>query len=277
MTVVPDTGAIPDTGTTSVSRAGASPVLLGLVGLAGFAGLLELLPRIGVIPGEYFPPTSRIVAALVDQLGTDAFWIALTDTLSSWAIGLAIASAAGILLGLLIGSLPWLRALTASTIEFLRPIPSVALIPLVAVLYGSKPTSTIILVVYAAFWQVLIQVLVGVVDVDPVAMDTAYSYRLPRWRRIVNVIWPTTLPYAITGFRLATAVALILTITGELVVGSPGIGKLIEVAYTSNAVATMYALVVVTGIVGVAANLGTRALERLVLAWHPSVRKDVVA
>jgi ABC-type nitrate/sulfonate/bicarbonate transport system permease component len=147
----------------------------------------------------------------------------------------------------------------------------------VAVLYGSKPTSTIILVVYAAFWQVLIQVLVGVVDVDPVAMDTAYSYRLPRWRRLVNVIWPTTLPYAITGFRLATAVALILTITGELVVGSPGIGKLIEVAYTSNAVATMYALVVVTGIVGVAANLGTRALERLVLAWHPSVRKDVVA
>ena len=52
MTVVPDTGAIPDTGTTSVSRAGASPVLLGLVGLAGFAGLLELLPRIGVIPGD---------------------------------------------------------------------------------------------------------------------------------------------------------------------------------------------------------------------------------
>jgi ABC-type nitrate/sulfonate/bicarbonate transport system permease component len=277
MSVVPDTGTIPDIGTTSVSRAGASPVLLGLVGLAGFAGLLELLPRIGVIPGEYFPPTSRIVAALVDQLGTDAFWVALTDTLSSWAIGLAIASGAGILLGLLIGSVPWLRALTASTIEFLRPIPSVALIPLVAVLYGSKPTSTIILVVYAAFWQVLIQVLVGVVDVDPVAMDTAYSYRLPRWRRLVNVIWPTTLPYAITGFRLATAVALILTITGELVVGSPGIGKLIEVAYTSNAVATMYALVVVTGIVGVAANLGTRALERLVLAWHPSVRKDVVA
>jgi len=277
MSVVPDTGTIPDSGTTSVSRAGASPVLLGLVGLAGFAGLLELLPRIGVIPGEYFPPTSRIVAALVDQLGTDAFWVALTDTLSSWAIGLAIASGAGILLGLLIGSVPWLRALTASTIEFLRPIPSVALIPLVAVLYGSKPTSTIILVVYAAFWQVLIQVLVGVVDVDPVAMDTAYSYRLPRWRRLVNVIWPTTLPYAITGFRLATAVALILTITGELVVGSPGIGKLIEVAYTSNAVASMYALVVVTGIVGVAANLGTRALERLVLAWHPSVRKDVVA
>jgi ABC-type nitrate/sulfonate/bicarbonate transport system permease component len=266
-----------ETGTSNVSRAGASPVLLGLVGLAAFAGLLELLPRSGAIPAEYFPPTSRIVAALVDQLGSNAFWVAFGQTLTTWVIGLAIAAVAGIVLGLVIGSVPWLRALTASTIEFLRPIPSVALIPLVAVLYGSSVTSTLVLVVYASFWQVLIQVLAGVVDVDPVAMDTAYSYRLSRWRRIVNVIWPTTLPYAITGFRLATAVALILTITGELVIGTPGIGKLIEAAYTSNAVATMYALVVVTGVIGVAANVGTRALERLLLAWHPSVRKDVVA
>jgi ABC-type nitrate/sulfonate/bicarbonate transport system permease component len=269
--------AFPDTGTTT-SRAGApSPVLLGLIGLAGFAALLELLPRAGVVPAEYFPPTSRIVGALADQVRSDAFWVALGQTLVTWLIGLGIAATAGIVLGLLIGSVPWLRALTASTIEFLRPIPSVALIPLVAVLYGSTRISTVILVVYASFWQVLIQVLVGVVDVDPVAMDTARSYQLSRLRRVVNVIWPTTLPYAITGFRLATSVALILTITGELVVGTPGLGKLIETAYTSNAVAVMYALVVVTGIIGVLANLSTRALERLVLAWHPSVRKDVVA
>jgi ABC-type nitrate/sulfonate/bicarbonate transport system permease component len=277
MTVLPDTG-------TTTSRAGAgvgfgfrAPVLLGLIGLAGFAALLELLPRAGVVPAEYFPPTSRIVGALADQLGSAAFRVALGQTLVTWLMGLGIAAAAGIVLGLLIGSVPWLRALTASTIEFLRPIPSVALIPVVAVLYGSDRISTVILVVYASFWQVLIQVLVGVVDVDPVAMDTARSYRLSRLRRVVNVIWPTTLPYAITGFRLATSVALILTITGELVIGTPGIGKLIETAYTSNAVATMYALVVVTGIIGVLANLATRALERFVLAWHPSVRKDMVA
>ena len=87
--------------------------------------------------------------------------------------------------------------------------------------------------------------------------------------------WPTTLPYAITGIRLAASVALILTITGELVIGTPGIGREIEVAYTSSAVGTMYALVVVTGLVGVVANVGTRAVERRVLAWHPSVRQEV--
>ena len=111
--------------------------------------------------------------------------------------------------------MPVLRTVTASTIEFLRPIPSVALIPLVVVLYGVTITSTLVLVVYASFWQVLIQVLHGVADVDPVARDTAYAYHLGFRHRVRYVVWPTTLPYAVTGIRLATAVALILTITGE--------------------------------------------------------------
>lgn len=270
--------AIPEPAGAGTGRpGGALPVLLGLSGVAGFAALLEALPRAGVVPAAYFPPTSRIAGALAGQLRLGGFWDALGQTLLTWLIGLGIAAAAGIVLGLAIGTVPGLRAVTASTIEFLRPIPSVALIPLVAVLYGSARISTVILVVYAAFWQMLVQVLVGVVDVDPVAMETARSYRLPRWRRVVTVIWPTTLPYAITGLRLATSVALILTITGELVIGTPGLGKLIETAYTSGAVATMYALVVVTGVIGVLANLATRRLERLVLPWHPSVRKDVMA
>ncbi len=73
------------------------------------------------------------------------------------------------MLGVVIGSVPLLRAVTASTIEFLRPIPSVALIPVAVLLYGTGMASTLLLVVYAAFWQVLVQVLAGVQDVDPVA------------------------------------------------------------------------------------------------------------
>ena len=266
---------LPDAGTTA-GRAGArSPVLLGLLGLVGFAGLFEVLPRIGVLPSEYFPPTSVIATALADEVQRSDFWVAFGQTIETWIIGLGIAAVAGVLLGLVIGSVPVLRAATASTIEFLRPIPSVALIPLVAVLYGNGIESTVILVVYASFWQVLIQVLAGVADVDPVALDTANSYRLSRLRRAGSLTWPTTLPYAITGIRLAASVALILTITGELVIGTPGIGREIEVAYTSSAVDTMYALVVVTGLIGVVANVGTRAVERRVLAWHPSVRQEV--
>jgi ABC-type nitrate/sulfonate/bicarbonate transport system permease component len=245
--------------------------------VAGLAGLLvvgELAPRIGLVPERYLPPTSRIAAALADELGEPSFWAALGDTLEGWAIGLALAVAGGVGLGLLIGSVPALRAATATTIEFLRPIPSVALIPLAVLLFGTDLRSKLLLVVYAAFWQVLVQVLHGVQDVDPVAMDTAHSYRLGRWARVRHVVWPTTLPYAVTGFRLAAAVALVLAITAELIIGSPGLGREIAVAQTSGAVPAMYALVVVAGLLGVAVNLAARAPERRVLAWHPSARRE---
>jgi ABC-type nitrate/sulfonate/bicarbonate transport system permease component len=253
------------------------PALLGLIGLVGFAALLEIAPRLGLVPGRYLPPTSRIAAGLVEQAGRPDFWRALVDTLRTWAIGLAIAVVAGVVAGVAIGSVPALRTLTASTIEFLRPIPSVALIPLVVVLYGVGITSTVVLVVYASFWQVLVQVLHGVADIDPVARDTARSYRLGRFRYVVHLVWPTALPYVVTGIRLAASVALVLAITGELVIGSPGLGSAIAVPRARDSVPAMYALVVVTGVIGLAANLLTRTVERRVLAWHPANRREVSA
>jgi ABC-type nitrate/sulfonate/bicarbonate transport system permease component len=90
-------------------------------------------------------------------------------------------------------------------------------------------------------------------------------------------VWPTALPYVMTGIRLAAAVALILTITGELIIGSPGLGYEINLAYTGPDTPTMYALIEVTGLIGVVANTLTRAAERRVLRWHPSVRAEEVA
>jgi ABC-type nitrate/sulfonate/bicarbonate transport system permease component len=251
--------------------------LLGLAGLAGLLVLVEVLPHTGLVSADFLPPTSRIGSALLDELADGAFWAALRDTLVAWAIGLAIAVSAGIAAGIMIGSVPALRALTASTIEFLRPIPSVALIPLAVLLYGTELRSTLMLVVYASFWQVLIQVLYGVQDVDPVADETARSYGLRAWARIRYVLWPTALPYVMTGVRLAAAVALVLAITAELVIGAPGLGSRIAVAQASNAVPSMYALIAVTGLLGVTINLAARATERRLLSWHQSVRGEVPA
>jgi ABC-type nitrate/sulfonate/bicarbonate transport system permease component len=255
------------------------PRLLGVLGLLGFALLIEMLPRIGVLPARYFPTLTEIAGALADYAGDGRFWTALGQTLRTWMIGLLIAVAAGVVLGVVIGAVPVLRALTASTIEFLRPIPSVALIPLVIVLLGTGMSGTLVLVVYASFWQVLVQVLHGVADVDPVARDTAHAYHLGFGYRVRYVVWPTALPYAVTGIRLATAVALILTITGELTIGTPGLGKLMDTAYNSGpeAVPSVYAIVVVTGLLGVLANIATRSAERYVLAWHPAVRAELPA
>ena len=269
------TAALHEASADRAWRAGRTrDAALGVLGLLCVVALVQVLPSSGLVDPDYLPPSTDIARALGDQVQTSEFWTAFGQTLRGWAIGLAVSMVAGVAVGMVIGSVRPLREYTASTIEFLRPIPSVALIPLVVLMYGSQPKSALVLVVYAAFWQVLVQVMYGVADVDPVIRDTARSYRFSRTARFRTVIWPTALPYIVTGFRLAAAVALILEITAELVIGVPGLGQRIGVAQSSGAVATTYALVVVVGLVGVAVNVGARSVERRVLRWHPSVRRE---
>jgi ABC-type nitrate/sulfonate/bicarbonate transport system permease component len=249
--------------------------LLGTAGVAGFAALLEVVPRALHLPDDVLPPLSRILAALAGEIDRPAFWRAVLDTVIQWGLGLTLAVVAGVTLGVLIGSVPALRTATASTIEFLRPIPSVALVPLAVLLFGTQLRSALLLVVYASFWQVLVQTLYGVRDVDPVADATARCYGLGRLARIRYVLWPTALPYVATGIRLAASVALILAITAELVIGSPGLGQEITTAQSGGATGLVYGLILVTGVLGLAVNVGLRALERRMLSWHVSVRTEL--
>jgi ABC-type nitrate/sulfonate/bicarbonate transport system permease component len=254
---------------------GAAKQLLGLLGIVGFLATWELIPRVGLIDGRFLPPATEVIAALVVDLGLTAFWVAVGETMKAWFLGLLIAVAAAVLLGFVIGSSSFLRKATNSTIEFLRPIPSVALIPLAVLLFGVKIESSLLLIVYASFWQVLIQVLYGVADVDMVANNTAKTYGLGKMARVRYVVFPTALPYLMTGVRLAAAVALVLAITAELVIGSPGLGREIALAQSGGAISGMYALVLATGLIGVLINMLMRLVEKRILAWHSSVRSEV--
>ncbi|MEV5408155.1 ABC transporter permease [Thermopolyspora sp. NPDC052614] len=262
---------------TAEARAGFPQWAQYATGVVLLLALFEIVPRLGLVAERYLPPLHQVVAALIEEASRPLFWFSLYETLRGWAIGLAIAAFAAITVGVVIGMTPFLRAATHSTIEFLRPIPSVALIPLAVLLFGADLRSKLLLIVYASFWQILIQVLYGVQDVDPVARDTARSYRFSRWGRVRYVVWPTALPYVMTGLRLASAVALVLAVTGELIIGAPGLGQQIALAQSGDAVPTLYALVVVTGFVGLAVNTLARWVERRVLSWHPSVRGEAVA
>lgn len=241
-------------------------------GVVVLALLWEIAPRAGWISVTAFPPLSAVLARLAFLVATEEFWGYVLSTARTWAIGLVIAAIAGIVAGLVIGLVPGARKYTHSTIEFLRPIPSVALIPGVILLFGSRYQSGVVLITYAAFWQVLLQVLYGLADIDSVARDTARSFRFTRAGFVRHVAWPTLLPFLFTGVRLAAAMALVLAVTAEMVIGSQGLGRGIVVAQASNAIAEAYAYVLVAGVMGVAINVAARALEQRLLAWHPSVR-----
>jgi ABC-type nitrate/sulfonate/bicarbonate transport system permease component len=246
--------------------------LLPWASVAGVLVLFELLPRIGILPRDHFPPISEMLSTLGEQLGEGSFWEAVGNTLQGWALGLAIAAALAIPIGIVVGSTRMLYRAMRGVIEFLRPIPSVALIPLAILIYGTGLESKVFLAAFASFWQLLVATLYGVQDVDPVATDTARSFGFSRAQRLFRVTLPSAIPYIATGLRIASAVSLILTVTAELVIGSAGLGRSINLARSGGNEELMYALILTTGILGLLLNAIFVRAERRVLHWHPSQR-----
>lgn len=253
------------------------PIILGFAGVLFFLVVWQIVPAVGLLDPAYFPNATDTLTHLFKGLGTAALWKDIGNTLIAWGLGLLIATVLAVVLGTVIGLVPFLRRATHTTVEFLRPIPSVALIPLAILLYGFQLQAALLIIVYASFWQVFVQVLYGVADVDTVARDTAKSFGLTRASRFRNLVLPTALPYIMTGVRLGAAVALILTVTAELLIAVPGIGRVIVFARGAGDVPTVYVYVVVAGLLGLIVNLIFRLIERRVLSWHQSVRGEDVA
>lgn len=249
-------------------------IVLGSAGVVGFLALWQLLPAIGVVDSRHLPYATETLAYLANDVTDASFWNDIRLTMSAWAMGLSIAVVAAVTIGTFVGLVPMLRRGTHSTIEFLRPIPSVALIPLAILLHGLRVEAALVIIVYASFWQVLVQVLYGVADVDVVARDTARSFGLSRISRFRHLVLPTALPYIMTGIRLAAAVALILAVTAEMTIGNPGLGQTLMVARNAGNTIQLYATVIVTGILGLVINIVFRAIERKTLSWHESVRGE---
>jgi ABC-type nitrate/sulfonate/bicarbonate transport system permease component len=235
--------------------------------------LWELVVGIGLLSEDHVPSMTATLVELADLLGDADFWSAVGSTLEGWALGLGIAAALAIPLGILIGSSPLAYRSVRFVVEFLRPIPSVALVPLAVLIYGVGLESKVFLAAFASFWPLFVQTLYGVQDVDPVATDTARSFGLGRFERLWRIKLPSAVPYIATGLRISSAVALILAVTAEIVIGSAGLGRSINVARSSGAIELMYALIITTGLLGWLLNVLTTQAERRVLHWHPSHRQ----
>ncbi len=238
---------------------------------------LELLTRGDLLPQREFPPPSVWLQVLLQQLPAAGFWSDVLLTLAGWAIGLGLAGLIAVPAGILIGSSRQAYRMLRAPIEFLRPIPSVALIPLAVLVFGTRLQNKVFLVTFACLWPLLFQAIYGVQDVDPVALDTARGFGFGRLRRLLLVVLPASAPYLATGLRIASSVALILAVTSELVVGVPGLGRTINVAASSGDFALMYALIAVAGILGLTLNWIFARVEAWALRWHPAQRLEAAA
>lgn len=253
---------------TRYQRPAPGRLVLPVAAIAVAVVAQELLTRSGVLPPSYFPPVSETITSLAAETTRERFWAALGSTVSTWLLAIAIAVPLGTAVGMVLGVIPPVEAFLRPVIEFLRPIPSVALIPLVVLTIGTSSRSALFLAVFASFWQVLIPAIVGVRSAHPIAVDTARSYSFTWSQRIRWVQLAAMLPHLATATRLATSTSLILIVTAEIIIGVPGIGHEITMSRSAGDPARMYAYIVISGVAGIVLNGIVRRVETMLFRSH---------
>jgi NitT/TauT family transport system permease protein len=238
------------------------------VGAAVVFGIVELITRVGLVSDEYLPPASTILRETVGLFGEGEFRNSLWVTIQACIIGLGLSVLVAVPAGLILGLSPVIHKATSTILEFLRPIPSVALIPLAILLYGRGTEMKVALVVYACVWPILFNTIYGIRTVDPVATDTARVFGLGKVKTAIRVHLRSAAPFVYTGVKIAASIAVILAVSAELLAGgSEGIGILMLEASSVGNQSRVYALTIVTGLIGLALNLVFGGAERRIFPW----------
>jgi len=239
-------------------------------GVAGALGLWALLTQTGLLGRSEFPSVQAVAAALGGSAGP--LLASLGTTLESLLIGLGIASAAGAVLGVAVGTSLWADAATDVIVRMARPLPSLALIPIAILLAGLGTTMTSGLVAFAAFWPVFINARYATRQVEPQLLDTGRALGFGPRELLWRVVVPSAAPAIATGVRVAAGIATVVTISVELVAGTGGLGGYVMHAQEGGATALMYAGIVVGGMLGWLLSAGIGALARKALPWDPAAR-----
>lgn len=233
--------------------------------------VVELLARAGLL-STYFPPPSAIIVALWQGLANGDISSQIGTTLLVFAESLVLASVLAVIVGVLMGAIPVVYDALKTIVELLRPIPSVAMIPLAILFLGLGAPMRVAVITYAAFWPLLINTLYGVRAVDPVALDTARNFGVPPFEALYRVTLPAALVNIATGLRVSASIALVVTVTTELVAGNSGVGFYVSQMEQASRVPQMYAGILLTGILGYLINMLFFELERKVVFWSPAAR-----
>jgi NitT/TauT family transport system permease protein len=236
-----------------------------------FVVLVTLLVEAAVRLFDYeqsIAPPSSTLRALYHELAHGALFDDLGFTLHAYLEGLALAVAIGVAAGLLIGSSRTLLDASSLVLEFMRPIPAVALIPLAILFFGPFGIAAHrFVVVFAAVWPILINTIYGVRGVDRMLHDVARSSGVDGAGRLFRVTLPAALPSIATGIRISAAIALVVCVTAEFRTGAGGVGAYMEEQQFANKLPELYAGVVLVGLLGYGVNVALRAVQRRTLFW----------
>jgi NitT/TauT family transport system permease protein len=236
----------------------AKALLLPVVTL----GLLEIWARGVHLQSDSLAPPSAIALALAEAFADGSVLIATRDTLIPAFAGLLIGSAVGLVFGIALGIFRVFDRLMEVTIEALRPIPSIALLPIALIALGFGYRMEIVIVAFACIWPVLILSRAAVGSIEPRLIEVSRALRLSPADRVRKIIIPAALPRIFLAFRLAAGIALIVAVTVEIAINPIGLGAAIMTAQQALRPDLMLAYLVWIGTVGYLLNTGLVVAQR---------------
>ncbi|RZL11010.1 MAG: aliphatic sulfonate ABC transporter permease SsuC [Rubrivivax sp.] len=269
----PPSGARRALAWSSLKAKGLLPWLLPVLLMA----VWEITSRFGMLSTRVLPEPWAVLTAFWRLAASGELWEHLWVSTARALSGLAVGGGLGLVLGLLTGSVRWLETLLDSTLQMIRNIPALALIPLVILWFGIDESAKLFLVAVGVFFPIYLNTFHGIRSVDQGLIEMARSYGLSGWSLYRQVILPGALPSILVGLRFSLGLMWVLLIVAETISAQSGIGYM-----TMNAREFLQTDVVLVGILlyallGKLADILARGLERVALRWHPGYQADAKA
>ncbi|GLK67958.1 aliphatic sulfonate ABC transporter permease SsuC [Hansschlegelia plantiphila] len=230
----------------------------------------QALATAGEISGTVLPAPTAVFAAGWRLALSGELWSNIG--VSAWraAIGLAIGGGIGFTLGLANGASRLFERLTDPTLQMIRTIPHLAMIPLVILWFGIDETAKIFLVALGVFFPVYLNTLHGIRTVDSQLVEMGRAYGMSNWALFTRVVLPGALPSIFVGLRYALGIMWLTLIVAETISASSGLGYMAMNAREFMMVDVVVLSILIYALLGKLADSAAKLLERATLSWHPA-------
>jgi ABC-type nitrate/sulfonate/bicarbonate transport system permease component len=249
--------------------------LTGLACLLAIIAVWELTARLGLVTPQQLPAPSTIAIAgwndIVDGDMPGQVWLTAQHLFG----GFILAAVVGVPLGFVLGRTRLLYAALEPMIEFLRPMPVIAILPIAVLIMGLGNMMIYSVIAFGAGWVILLHAMDGARGIDPVLIETGQTFRVPRMRRFLTIILPAATPQTFTGLRIGLSIAVIVTVVVELVSGfAGGLGDYIGTLEGALQTSVAYAGIVIISLIGYLLGESLLLVEGRLMAWHRGFKRQ---
>lgn len=228
----------------------------------------EFLSQTGLIDARFFPPPTAIASTFLDLIISGELFHHINISLFRIFVGFLLGVIPGIIIGSCMGLYAPIRHFISPIIMALMPIPTIALLPIIIIIFGIGEVSKVVTIAGSVFFPVVINTVAGVISIDSIYLDVAKNYGASRKDFFLKIALPGSLPVMLEGIQMGQAIALLTIVAAEMMGASSGIGYLIWTSYRAFLLKEMFVGLILISFFGYIFSLFLRGLQRKLVPWR---------